>query len=146
MLNKRLITVTMLLMMATQLQACLYDDPDIDQTDDDSDVVQIDDKERTAEEEKALSHRIFYISNPNGKSYKLRITASIPSGTGKIDHVNIFGTDDPYSMITVSCGGVQSCTSTQTLYGCINYGTVPVSVEYTGSVLPRLTYWFYDCL
>lgn len=136
--NKHIFAVTALFLLAAPLQACLSENPDTDESDGEEDV---------AEAQQALSYKTFYISNPTGtgKSYKLKVTASIPSGTGKIYEVDIFNINSPYAMIDVSCGGAVSCSATRNLYGCTNYGTVPVTVEYSGAVVPKLTYWFYDC-
>jgi hypothetical protein len=135
--KKHILALPALLLLCAPMQACMYDSTEPDD---------VELNETIDEAQQALSYRIFYVSNPNGKSNKLQVTASIPSGTGKVYGIHIFDISSPYSMMDISCGGVVSCSGTRSLpAGCINYGSVPVTVDYSGSVAPKLTYWFTDC-
>jgi hypothetical protein len=116
--------------------------------------------EETAQVQEAYTvakSRTFYVSNPKtsannftGKSFKLSVNASIPTG-GKIKSIQFFDMTSLWSEMYISCSGTTSCTATTGTLpgGCRNYGTVPVVVQYTydsASVkTPSLSYWFTDC-
>ena len=95
-----------------------------------------------------VKSRTFYVSNPKsaankytGKGKALRVTATIPSGSTLVD-INF--NKSVWAINYVPCSGTY-CSGTRTLYGCRNYGTIPVTVEYTGAGTPSLKYWFTDC-
>ena len=86
----------------------------------------------------------FYnIYNPNGKSYLVRLTATIPSGTGKILGGTIWDNSPYFNASLLTCNSKQ-CIQYKSL-PCKDYGTMHVDVQYTGTVAPTLKYWFYDC-
>ena len=107
-------------------------------------------QENTDSTQQALTFksRTFYVSNPKsaankytGKSKALRVTATIPSGNRLYD-INFM--QSIWAIDGVSCSGTY-CSATRTLYGCQNYGTIPVTVDYAGAGTPSLSYWFTDC-
>ena len=88
--------------------------------------------------------RTFYVSNPDGKSNRVRLTASITSGTGQLVSMSLTDSSPVFiEYLGMACSG-QSCVKSKSL-SCRNYGSMRVDVEYTGSVRPRLQYYFTNC-
>ena len=131
--RKHIIAAGAVLLPVAPIQACQYEGSAPE-----------DAEEEASEARQALSYTTFYISNPTGRADKLRVTASIESGAGQVSAMHIFDINSLYAMIDVPCGDA-SCMATEELYGCLDYGVVPVVVDYTGAVKPRLHFWFYDC-
>ena len=145
-----LITLTPLLFMLAgctgQVEQCVQDQDGHCQ----APVVATEDQENVGSTQEALTvrSRTFYISNPKsyankytGKSKALRVTAKIPLGSSLVD-INF--NQSIWAIDGISCSGTY-CSATRYLYGCQNYGTIPVTVDYTGYGTPSLSYWFTDC-
>lgn len=81
------------------------------------------------------SKKDFYISNPNGKSKKYRVTPTCGAGTLLALALPALNTVWQQTQV-----GNQYYAS----YQCQNVGTLKVTVYCTNGT-PKLSYWFYDC-
>jgi hypothetical protein len=86
----------------------------------------------------------FWVKNPGGDSYYLRLKGQISSGSGKIKSMSVSDTNPFFEAFGLWCNS-NYCKKYVNLGGCNNFGSMLVNVEYTGSVSPSLKYWFYDC-
>lgn len=154
-----LLTIGAVLALALMFASC---DNSTDTPEGDNDVAEAEDGSTTDEvaadmssedgpsvgDEKALKTKVFYISNYyNGKPHKskaVKFTATIASGS--LAYLGLFDdyVNPPIELIRIKTCTGKTCTYSKSL-SCKNYGTMEVWVEYTGTVAPRLTYWFTDC-